>query len=368
MHGYRAVIAARVALLLAVLGLCVQPAAASHGDGAVYVMTNKASANSVIQFDRRDDGRLIRRREVRSGGRGSGGTLDPLMSQDSLIQSPDGHFLLAVNAGSNELSVFVVGRERLHLVNVVASRGTFPNSIALHGDLVYVLNARGTPNIAGFRLDPFGRLHPIANSRRALPGGAAAVPINIRFSHDGMRLVVTESGTNQIDIFEVGDDGRTGAVVTEASAGVMPFGFKFGRDSILLSTEAGTGSTSSYRLRDDNQLDAISPAVTTGQMATCWISLTRSGRYAYVSNTRSATLSSYSVARDGTLTLLEAVAASTGAGSAPIDSALSRDSRFLYVVDSTLGRVLAFKANAGTLTAIGRRSGLPVSVQGIVAR
>ena len=53
-----------------------------------------------------------------------------------------GHVLLAVNAGSNTLSLFRVARgDKLLLKQVVASGGEFPVSIAVRGDLVYVLNA-----------------------------------------------------------------------------------------------------------------------------------------------------------------------------------------------------------------------------------
>jgi DNA-binding beta-propeller fold protein YncE len=307
-------------------------------------------------------------RAVSTGGRGSGGTLDPLMSQDSLVQSAGGWLLLAVNAGSNDVSVLRADGRRLRALSVTPSRGTFPTSIAQDGDLVYVLNARGVPNISGFWLTTEGRLVPVAGGVVPLPGGATAMPTDIRFSRDGTRLVVTESGTGQIDIFEIDDDGRATLAGTQPSSGLVPFGFKFPRSNIAVVTEAGTGSVSSYRLTDDDTLQVISAAVPNGEMATCWISITRSGRYAYVSNTRSATLSSYHIATDGTLTLLDAVAAATGAGSAPIDSALSSDSRFLYVVDSTLGRLLFYRADRGDLQRIGRVRGLPTSIQGIVAR
>ena len=86
--------------------------------------------------------------------------------QDSLVLSGDGHLLLAVNAGSSEISVFKVIDDRLILRDRVSSRGLFPNSVALFGDLVYVLNAKGSsPHINGFRLDPDGVLHAIDGAR-----------------------------------------------------------------------------------------------------------------------------------------------------------------------------------------------------------
>ena len=45
---------------------------------------------------------------------------------------------------------------------VVSSGGILPDSIAVHGNLVYVANSgTGGSNYTGFRLGFFGQLHPI---------------------------------------------------------------------------------------------------------------------------------------------------------------------------------------------------------------
>jgi len=46
-----------------------------------------------------------------------------------------------VNAGRNTISVFAVRGDRLALRQVLSSGGTFPVTVAVHGNLVYVLNA-----------------------------------------------------------------------------------------------------------------------------------------------------------------------------------------------------------------------------------
>ena len=75
----------------------------------------------------------------------------------------NGHWLLVVDAGSNEISVFKVG-STLTLADKVYSEGTMPVSITIHDNLVYVLNAGGTPDIAGFYLSNNGKLFPIYGS------------------------------------------------------------------------------------------------------------------------------------------------------------------------------------------------------------
>ena len=337
-----------------------------HGDNFVYVLTNKSPHNSVIQYLRHSNGSLTWVREVSTSGRGTGPTgVDPLGSQDSLVLSGDGHLLLAVNAGSNELSVLQVKNGGLRLRDTIWSGGVFPNSVALSGDLVYVLNAKGdTPHINGFRLDPDGFLHSIPGAKVDLPAGSTGAN-DIRFADDGTKLLVTVSGTNQILVFEVGDNGVANLPVPQVSAGASPFGIRFGRNGIAIVSEAA-GSTSSYDFDSTDMLQVISGAVPNTQKASCWISLNRSATYAFVSNTGSGTLSSYQIDGNGGLTLLKAIAANTGG--APIDSSLSRDSKFLYVVDSATGRVVILQVDGGNLVPIGNVSSLPTSIQGIAAQ
>jgi 6-phosphogluconolactonase len=150
------------------------------------------------------------------GGTGNGvGALDPLGSQDSLVLSGTGSLVLVVNAGSDQVSSLAAGGSGIRLLSTVASGGRFPNSVALNGNLAYVLNAHGRPNISGFRVSATGVLQPISHSTRNLPGGTASAAHDIRFSPDGTRLLVTEGGTNQIDIFELGNNGLVTGVTTQ---------------------------------------------------------------------------------------------------------------------------------------------------------
>lgn len=357
------------AIFAMVMLMALHSVAQPSSTGFVYVATNQPTGNTVVQFARSGNGSLTKIHEVATGGLGGtgngAGPLDPLGSQDSLLLNGTGSLLLVVNAGSDQLSSLAAGAAGLHLLSTVSSGGSFPNSVALHDNLVYVLNAHGTPNISGFRVSSTGELHPIAGSTRNLPGGTAAGAHDIRFTPDGTRLLVSEGGTNQIDIFELGSSGLVTDVSAQSSAGSGPFGIRFGRDGVLLTAEAASNSVSSYALTD-NTLTVISPAVANGQAATCWISVTTDGKFAFTSNTGAADLSSYQVSGIGTLNLLQTVAAAAGGGR-PIDSAFSSDSAFLYAVDTALGRVLIYAVHGASLGLIGDVSGLPTTLQGIAA-
>src|SRR5215471_20877605 len=75
---------------------------------AVFLATNDANHNEVITFVRNPDGTLEEGKRFATGGRGSGGNNDPLESQGSLTLTSDRSELLAVNAGSGQISVFSV--------------------------------------------------------------------------------------------------------------------------------------------------------------------------------------------------------------------------------------------------------------------
>ena len=142
---------------------------------AVFAATNASERNEVIGFVRNADGTLREENRFATGGRGSGGNNDPLESQGSLTLTSDHGTLLAVNAGSGEISVFRVHGAFLELRDVVPSGGSEPNAVAQNGNLVYVLNTGGSSNVTGFRLQD-GALAPIPNSLRFLTTNTSVRP------------------------------------------------------------------------------------------------------------------------------------------------------------------------------------------------
>ena len=359
----------------------------SADGGKIYVLTNKLAGNTVVSLQRNQDGSLTRLEEISTGGLGSGpiplpppiGGPNPLDSQDALIATPDGRFLLAVNAGSNEISVLGIIKEGLVLTDKVSSNGEFPVSLAIHGSLVYVLNSHGNPNINGFNLDDSGKLTPIPDSTRSA-GSPTADPAQVAFAPDGNTLIVTERLANLIDVFQMSGNGTPGAHTQLVSNSHTPFGVSFGRGRIIAITETNErvpripvingASVSTYRIEPTGELIAVSVAVPDHQSAACWIRFVPNGQFAYVSNTGSGTLSSYAVSPHGDLALAEEIAADTGGPlSVPIDLAITLDGKFLYVLSSLIGTVQGYRIERdGTLTHVSSTNGFPISVQGIVTK
>ena len=347
-------------LLLAGLAQA-QTQTTNSSPGAVFAATNGVNHNEIIMYKRLPNGKLRWVGKFDTGGRGEGGINDPLQSQSSLVITPDHSFLLVVNAGSSSISVFRILDDTLVLVDVAPSRGGNPVSIALHDDLVYVVNFGGIYHTAGFRMQPWGELTPIRNSRQPL-STLDTEPSTAAFSADGSKLIISERQTNKVDVFNVAADGSISDPVFNKFTNTEPFGLQFDASGVLLVTSTA-GSVTSYTVNPDNTLSVISENSPSSGGATCWV--VSYGGQAWVSNTISSTLSAYALKAGGTLDPLGVVAKQSPTGptifppvmpptSFPLDLALSADGNYLYAVFSALGQIVEYKTgDNGKLTEIG---------------
>lgn len=337
--------------------------------GAVYTMTNETGGNAVVVYDRYHDGSLSYAGSFPTGGAGSGGSLG---NQGGLILSNNHKWLFAVNAGSNEISVFQVTHRGITLRDIVPSGGIRPVSLTFYRGLLYVLNA-GSDSIAAFVLGRDAALRSLSAATQNLSGTNTA-PAQVLFSEDGDSLVVSEKATNKITAFHIDRFGYAIEPKIRPSAGATPFGMAFGRNHQLFVSEANGGianasSVSSYVLdEENNEIEPISRTVSTGQTAACWIVLTPDNRFAFVSNTDSNSISSYRISFSGALTLLQSRAATTGAG--PIDMTMSSDGRYLYALNRAGGSLSQYQVETdGRLTPMRNRLPLlPTSANGLAAR
>ena len=346
--------------LVALSAVTATARASDSSPGAVYTLTNSAAGNAVLAFSRAADGTLTAQGTYATGGLGSGAALG---SQDAVILSDNGRQLFAVNSGDSTVSLFDVQPDGLALDATVSSGGSHPISATVRGNLLYVLNGNG---ISGFTVGKQS-LTPLAGSTRPLGAGSAG-PAQIQFSPDGSLLVVTEKTSNTIDTYAVDDNGVAGTPVVSASAGGTPFGFDFDNRGHLLVSEAA-GSASSYDVSTAGAA-TISGAVATHQAAPCWLVATKNGRYAYTANAGGGSISGFSVGENGSLTLLDAsgATASLGAGSHPLDEAVSVNGQYLYNLTDGAHRISAFRiAEDGSLSPAGTIA-VPAGAAGLAAR
>ena len=335
------------------------------GSGRVYVQTNEPD-NRVVAYDRDADGGLAEIGSYATGGKGD--AVPHLTSQGSVVLTGDGKHLLVTNAGGDDLSVFAVTGDGLSLLGNVVT-GAAPKSVDEHEGLIYVLNT-GVPSLIAFRITD-GAIAPVVGSERMLPTGSD--PAQVGFTPDGAALVVTERGTDAIEVFPVAPDGTLGAPTTIASSGPTPSGFAISSGGTLVVTEAfraerGAAAASTYRVVGSG-IEPVTASVGNGRSEICWAVITPDDRFAFTTNFADGAVSRYAIGMDGALTLEDATAGLTEDGRTGLrDEDLTPDGSALYAIDVDAGRIVGWSVGEdGTLVSIGTWGELPVSVAGLAA-
>ena len=352
-----------ISAALALAGAAALPglaSAAPSGHGFVYVNDNTTGVNTIAGFARDADGELtpLPGSPFSAGGAGTG---TGLASQGAIQVTGDGRYVIAVDAGSNQLSVLRIqpdGGLRAVQGGVVSSGGVKPVSVAEHDGLVYVANAGAADtNYTGFVLGDNGRLQPIDGSTVAL--ASTAQPGDVLFNSTGDNLVGTEIGSSKIDSFSVGPDGHLTAAPDSpiAAQGLGPFGSEFrptDPSQLFVSNAHNTaplsGTISAFDVAGDGTLSSIGASPFGDQQtAPCWVEITPNGEFLFTVNTASGSISRYQIAADGTLTLLGSTPVSNQGGVGAVDARVSTDGQSLYVDESRVGTVGVFSVNGGQL-------------------
>jgi 6-phosphogluconolactonase (cycloisomerase 2 family) len=347
---------------LAATALFAGPAFASSGravhlsGAAVFVQTDDTAGNSVVVYDSSGGGTLTRAGTFATGGVGGvlgGSVVDHLGSQGSLTYDRAAGLLYAVNAGSNTVTVFTVHGDRLSRNQVISSGGAFPVSVAVHGALVYVLNARDGGSIQGY-VRVGATLVRVPSWHRALgldptqTPEFTSTPGQVAFSPGGSQLLVTtKNGANSVEVFSVGLFGLSAKPVVNSLPGDVPFAVAFDSRGHLLLGEAGPNAVGTFTLNGDGTVSALGQ-VATGGSATCWVTV--AGETVFASNAGSNDLSGFVDGASGALTSLGDT--TTDAGS--VDTVVSSNGRYLYAQTGGNGIVDEFAiGTGGSLTEIG---------------
>ena len=334
--------------------------------GAFYTTTN-GNPNQLLWFVRHHDGTLTLQDSVATGGDGGhqgqpinvplsgpvcsgfGAGCPALDSQDALAATPDHKLLFTVNAGSNTVSSFRVTNNGPVLVSQVSSGGAFPDSLSIHGNLLYVLNANSL-NVQGMTFNSSGTLTLLAGGSKALnPNGTApGSPRDIHFDNTGHWLLVAKlanpmaiSPVDTIDTFPVHPDGTVGSPVSSTSVDIVPFSIGFDAGDNALVTTVGNpfafmpGKLASYSIGPTGALTPIATTSTVGY-APCWDVETADRRFAYIVNAdilgpAAPSVTSYRLSGNGQMQLL-GVTPLNGDEPLQTDEALSSDGNYLYVI------------------------------------
>ncbi|MEO6168109.1 MAG: beta-propeller fold lactonase family protein [Chitinophagales bacterium] len=334
--------------------------------GFVYTESNDSVQNEILIFIQEPSGSLTPMGTVASGGAGTGAGLG---SQGAVILDNTHNWLYAVNAGSNSISSFKVESDgSLMLAHTADSEGESPISLTVNESVLYVVNA-GSDNIAGFSISAGGMLTHIDGSHQQLSTSEAG-PAQVSFSPNGNYLYVTEKATSMITKFAVDGNGVASPGSSSPSVGETPFGFEFVRDQIMIVSNAaggaeGAGSATAYSGINSGNLSDINGAVANNEGAPCWVATTQYGRFVYVTNTASNSISSYYIGMGGSLHLAVSPIAS---GAGPIDIVVSGNNYYAYTLNSADHTIGEYKRTPlGGLALNGTQSNLPAAAAGLAA-
>ena len=254
-----------------------------------------------------------------TGYRNAGPALGPDDSDKEIIASPDGHYLFAVNQGSNSISVFDVkvdGSLKPIKGGPFGSGGVQPISLSFSNDRLYVVNrgdsAEGksgtvAPNITTFDVGQSGTL-------RAIPKSTVTLPLNLSTaqvltSADGRFAFVDNFATpsnlkvplaNTLQPYAIGGDGKIAAVRDgEARLPKNPplvLGLvENPKNHVIYSGTAPGGGVASFHYDSTGKTTYIGTTKAPG-IATCWLVISSNGKFLYATDSASNALSVYSLA------------------------------------------------------------------------
>jgi len=192
-------------------------------------------------------------------------------------------FLLATNAGSNSITLFRVTKNGLEQIDVEPSNGEKPVSVTVNRGIVYVAEQRRN------------RRRTCSPQLRRVAGRGSPI---------GNRIPSVEGGPAYAD--------------TQFAAG--------------------------YTVNADGTLTATSGSVGNGGTDTCWFVVTDNGKIGFTTSFfGGGRISSYRVGSNGSLELIDGAAADATVTDGASDLALSRNSRYLYQLNSLDGTISSFR-------------------------
>lgn len=305
---------------------------------AVYFASNPDGTNSVIALTRNlSTGLLTYLGSFTSGGNGT----TAIQGAQAHAVMANGPYVYAVNSGSGNFSTFRISQDgQLSLIATTSSGGARPVSIAIRGNLLYVLNQgisaseQDGPVNAG--VSPFvigADGIPVAATATGISLPAENAPADIIFTGNGQRLAVMCTGANTVRSYDVDAAGNLSnpqtvdvesAPVGGASNTRLPWcGFA------TVVEDPGPASVVSFNAQ--SILSIVSQIAAAADQDPCWATTDIGGFRLWTSNFLPRSLTLYSIAADGALARLGAYEPpSSDNGPGALDIGVSSDGRFLY--------------------------------------
>jgi len=387
----------------------------------LYTMSNRTQ-NAVIHYSIQGDGSLQRTGDYPTMGQGTNGfkpvtgeasAPDPLFSADAVRLSEDNELLFVCNAGDNSVSSFRIQEDGTPVFVDRQSTGQDGTvmSLAYNGNarVLTASHAFGPQHLTQFQVDEDGglTLMPATYTLNNLPGDDR-IPTQIIHSPDRNFLIgvivfdtrpmpgsdgpiLDLSNVDREDalvVFPVNTDGTLGQAQFRDAGAPTPFSLRFfnNSNSRIVCTYAAAvpggpgngagiielGSDGSITHFEFESVDlSMAPD---GPSETCWVAIDQNNEYAYASNFSLGTMSSFRIDGNNLSIAQDPVVEIAGNGnfmglagipsSGPGDNWIDSEDR-VYQLFANASLLIAYQANGGTLTEIGRYDVPLNSVQGL---
>jgi DNA-binding beta-propeller fold protein YncE len=295
--------------------------ASAHGRTLVVTMTNNPDSNQINVYDAESHALL---QTLSTHGKGGVG------GNAQGVKQYDGRLVAAVNNGSDSVALFRRDGDFLKFDTVIHTSSA-PVSVDFGNDHLYVA---GATTVDSFVLHESSVEWLDGTTTLSLAGGAippAGSTAQVGVIDDTQLLVTLKADPDPgtVDVVSL-DRGRiAGSVPTAVSApagSLTPFGFAPSPDGTALITLAHSNQVGLFR---DGSFVSV---VAAGQTAPCW--MTRAGKYFFVANTGSRTISRL-VGTGSNVFVDSQIAAQTPTG-APAD--IDADAGLLGVIDHAAGQ------------------------------
>ncbi len=252
--------------------------ASGHGRTLVVTMTNDPDRNEIKVYDAESHA-LLQTLSTHGKGGASGNARG--------IKEFDGTLVAAVNNGSNTVALFRRSGDALTFEKVVSTTSA-PVSVDFGNEHLYVAGATTVDSfvLREKSVEWLDGTTGLALAGGGIPPAGSTAQVGVVSGHQLLVTVKTDPDPGTVDIVAL-EQGRVAdsepTAVSAPQGTLTPFGFATYPDGTAVITLAHSNQDGLFR---NGAFTSVVPA---GQVASCW--MTRAGKYVFVANTGSRTIS-----------------------------------------------------------------------------
>lgn len=310
-------------------------------DTLIFSSTN--SRNNKINVFGSNKGILEYINSYETRGRGTNeNKVDPLHSQGSICISIDRQTLYVVNAGSDEITVFAIGKNNtLRYLQKISSGGKRPISIAISSKNLYVLNSGDSDtlgNITNFRILRDGTLRNIDRGSKTI-GKKGQLLGGLIINRMFTKLIVSETGSNLISIHSLDNRGNIIQQVENKISGKNPYGIVQNESNTYLVVNEESESITSFKVNNIGTINPIDNSKYENADGMTKIVITKDREFAYVINDRG--ISQFIIYEDNEINFMNFY--DTGNKFSKISEiTIDNKGKYLYTIDEGNGSINSY--------------------------